>query len=66
MLNASSNKMFLSSVSIVCHAIDVLMKMVVGKTLADIYSDFAVFWRTLTSEDQMRWVIVDLCKIFTQ
>ncbi|XP_041358286.1 mitochondrial enolase superfamily member 1-like [Gigantopelta aegis] len=41
---------------IVCHAIDVLVKMVIGKKLSDIYSNFGSFWRTLTSEDQMRWL----------
>ena len=40
----------------VCHAVKVLSKMVVGQTLDHIYSNFGQFWRSLTSEDQMRWV----------
>lgn len=41
---------------IVCHATEVLSKMVVGQSLKDIYGSFGKFWRTLTSEDQMRWL----------
>ncbi|ESP05217.1 hypothetical protein LOTGIDRAFT_227879 [Lottia gigantea] len=41
---------------IVCHAIKVLSKMVVGVELSTIYNDFGTFWRSLTSEDQMRWL----------
>ncbi|XP_048256466.1 mitochondrial enolase superfamily member 1-like [Haliotis rufescens] len=41
---------------IVCHAIKVLSKFVVGLKLSAIFADFASFWRSLTSEDQMRWL----------
>ncbi|XP_050401937.1 mitochondrial enolase superfamily member 1 isoform X1 [Patella vulgata] len=41
---------------IVCHAIRVLSQMVVNKELDYIYNDFGTFWRSLTSEDQMRWL----------
>ncbi|PVD23085.1 hypothetical protein C0Q70_16347 [Pomacea canaliculata] len=41
---------------IVCHAVRVLSKMVVGQKVNEIYSDFGKFWQTLTSEDQMRWL----------
>ena len=40
----------------VCHAVNVLSKIVVGQTLETIYGNFGQFWRSLTSEDQMRWV----------
>lgn len=41
---------------IVCHAVKVLSKMVVGQQLETIYGNFGLFWRSLTSEDQMRWL----------
>ncbi|KAK7101050.1 mitochondrial enolase superfamily member 1-like [Littorina saxatilis] len=41
---------------IVCHAVTVLSKMVVGQSLDTIYGNFGMFWRSLTSEDQMRWL----------
>ncbi|XP_076462614.1 mitochondrial enolase superfamily member 1-like [Babylonia areolata] len=41
---------------IVCQAVRVLSKLVVGQDLTNIYSDFGTFWRSLTSEDQMRWL----------
>nr|KAG5709616.1 hypothetical protein BaRGS_001666 [Batillaria attramentaria] len=41
---------------IVCHATEVLSKMVVGQELKVIYGNFGLFWRSLTSEDQMRWL----------
>ncbi|XP_046543502.1 mitochondrial enolase superfamily member 1-like [Haliotis rubra] len=41
---------------IVCTAITALGKLVVGQNLSAIFADFASFWRSLTSEDQMRWL----------
>ena len=40
-----------------CLAIDAYKRMVVGKKVADIYGDFAGFWRELTTEPQLRWVL---------
>ncbi|KAL3869883.1 hypothetical protein ACJMK2_042510 [Sinanodonta woodiana] len=41
---------------IVCYAIKLMEKMVVGKKLSDIFGNFGHYWRELTSEDQARWV----------
>jgi L-fuconate dehydratase len=37
-------------------AIDALEPLVVGRTLEGITGDFAGFWRSLVSEDQLRWL----------
>jgi L-fuconate dehydratase len=37
-------------------AIEALAPLVVGRTLEDIYSDMRGFWRTLTSDSQLRWL----------
>jgi L-fuconate dehydratase len=37
-------------------AIEAYRHLVVGKTLAEITSDFAGFWRALASESQLRWL----------
>uniref|UniRef100_A0A0B6Z5J4 Mandelate racemase/muconate lactonizing enzyme N-terminal domain-containing protein n=1 Tax=Arion vulgaris TaxID=1028688 RepID=A0A0B6Z5J4_9EUPU len=42
--------------NIVCEAIKLLSHLVVGQDTTIIFSDFAHFWRSLTSEDQMRWL----------
>eukprot|EP00106_Octopus_bimaculoides_P012062 XP_014779504.1 PREDICTED: mitochondrial enolase superfamily member 1-like [Octopus bimaculoides] len=41
---------------IVCCAVKSLSKLVVGTKIKDIYKDFGMFWRQLTSDDQMRWI----------
>ncbi|XP_062506524.1 mitochondrial enolase superfamily member 1-like [Corticium candelabrum] len=41
---------------IVVSAVKSLSRMVVGCNLADIFGNFAGFWRDLTSESQLRWV----------
>ncbi|XP_071442155.1 mitochondrial enolase superfamily member 1-like isoform X2 [Hetaerina americana] len=41
---------------IVVQAVKSLSFLVVGRDTSDIYSDFAGFWRCLTSESQLRWV----------
>lgn len=41
---------------IVVAAIKSMIPLVVGLTAVDIYKDFAGFWRSLTSESQLRWV----------
>lgn len=41
---------------IVVAAVNSLKALVVGLTAIDIYRDFAGFWRSLTSESQLRWV----------
>ncbi|GAB1607379.1 mitochondrial enolase superfamily member 1-like [Argonauta hians] len=41
---------------IVCSAIKSLSKLVIGVKLNNIYKDFGMFWRSLTSDDQMRWI----------
>ncbi|XP_022906814.1 mitochondrial enolase superfamily member 1-like [Onthophagus taurus] len=41
---------------IVVTAIKSLEPLVVGQTAVDIFKDFASFWRSLTSESQIRWI----------
>jgi len=41
---------------LVCSAVNTLAKLVVGKKLEEIFTDFGAFWRTLVSEQQLRWV----------
>lgn len=41
---------------IVVKAVKSLSYLVVGESAIDIYKDFAQFWRSLTSETQLRWV----------
>lgn len=41
---------------IVVAAVNSFKPLVVGLTAIDIYRDFAGFWRSLTSESQLRWV----------
>lgn len=33
-----------------------MKKFVLGRNAADIFSDFAGFWRSITNDSQMRWV----------
>lgn len=42
---------------IVVSAIKTLSELVIGQTVFEIYKDFAKFWRSLTSESQIRWVL---------
>lgn len=44
-----------SDSAVVC-AVEALAKLVVGKSLQEIVSDFRGFYRLLTSDGQMRWV----------
>ena len=41
---------------VVCTAIEALMPLILGKSLLDIYTDFAGFWHSLTCETQLRWI----------
>lgn len=41
---------------IVVRAIHSLSHLVVGQVAVDIFKDFASFWRSITSESQMRWL----------
>lgn len=41
---------------IVVNAVKALIPLVEGATLDSIYNNFAHFWRTLTSDTQLRWV----------
>lgn len=41
---------------VVVLAIRSMKRFVLGKNAADIYADFAGFWRALTNDSQMRWV----------
>lgn len=41
---------------VVVAAIKSLSHLVVGQVVIDIYKDFAKFWRSLTSESQLRWI----------
>jgi L-fuconate dehydratase len=41
---------------IVVAAVRALEHLVIGRTLADITSEMRHFWRSLTSEDQLRWL----------
>ncbi|XP_035441893.1 mitochondrial enolase superfamily member 1 [Spodoptera frugiperda] len=33
-----------------------MKKFIIGKNAADIFADFAGFWRTITNDSQMRWI----------
>ena len=41
---------------IVCSAITALLPLVIGKSVLDIYTDFATFWHSITCESQLRWI----------
>lgn len=41
---------------IVVAAVESLKDIVLGQVVTDIYKDFSNFWRTLTSDSQLRWV----------
>ncbi|XP_045493431.1 mitochondrial enolase superfamily member 1-like [Colias croceus] len=41
---------------IIVLAIRSLKRFVVGQNAADIFADFAGFWRTITNDSQMRWI----------
>ncbi|XP_046394999.1 mitochondrial enolase superfamily member 1-like [Ischnura elegans] len=41
---------------IVVQAVKSLAHLVIGKDTTEIFSNFAAFWRSLTSESQLRWV----------
>src|SRR5437764_12131507 len=41
---------------VVVAGIRALAPLVVGRSLEGITGDFRAFWRTLTSEDQLRWL----------
>lgn len=41
---------------VVAAAVRALAHLVTGRTLEDITSDMRAFWRSLTSEDQLRWL----------
>ncbi|KAL0850996.1 hypothetical protein ABMA28_006889 [Loxostege sticticalis] len=41
---------------VVVLAIRSMKRFVLGKNAADIYADFAGFWRALTNDSQMRWI----------
>lgn len=43
---------------VVVQAVKSMSYLVKGKIVSDIYKDFATFWRSLTSESQMRWVSI--------
>ncbi|GFO21024.1 mitochondrial enolase superfamily member 1 [Plakobranchus ocellatus] len=42
--------------NIVCEAIKLLRHLVVGQDICNILQNFGAFWRSLTSEDQIRWL----------
>lgn len=44
--------------NIVCTAIDTMKFLLENKSLDEIYNDFASFWRQITSEPQLRWVLL--------
>ena len=41
---------------VVCAAIRALLPLVKGRSLLEIYTDFATFWHSLTCETQLRWI----------
>lgn len=41
---------------VVVAGINSLAPLVVGKRLSDVYEDFASFWRSITSDSQLRWI----------
>jgi len=42
--------------NIICDGIELLKSLVIGQDINVIFQDFAAFWRSLTSEDQIRWL----------
>lgn len=49
---------------IVLHAVNAMKKMAINRNVHDIFNNFKDFWRELTSESQLRWVIqLQLVKI---
>lgn len=48
---------------IVVAAVKSLSPLVIGKSVIEIYKEFATFWRSLTSESQLRWVRLFHCLI---
>lgn len=44
--------------NIVCTAVETMKFLVENQKLDDILGDFGMFWRTLTSESQLRWVSI--------
>ncbi|RVE48133.1 hypothetical protein evm_007193 [Chilo suppressalis] len=41
---------------VVVLAVRTLRRYVLGKNAADIFADYASFWRTITNESQLRWI----------
>lgn len=41
---------------IIVLAVKTIRQLVLGKNAADIFGDFATFWRKITSDSQLRWV----------
>jgi len=46
----------------VVQAVKSMAYLVVGENTGVIFSKFGAFWRTLTSESQLRWVMLDTKK----
>jgi hypothetical protein len=44
--------------NIVCTAIETMKFLLENQSLDEIYGNFGAFWRKLTSEPQLRWVIM--------
>nr|CAH7738181.1 unnamed protein product [Callosobruchus chinensis] len=41
---------------VVVQAVKTLSSLIVGQVVTDIYKEFGTFWRSLTSESQLRWI----------
>lgn len=52
--------------NIVCTAVETMKYILEKQKLDDIYSNFGVFWRKLTSESQLRWVRTSFAKLDEQ
>lgn len=52
--------------NIVCTAVETMKYILEKQKLDDIYSNFGVFWRKLTSESQLRWVRTSCAKLDEQ
>lgn len=42
--------------NIVCTAVETMKFLLEKQPIDDIFSNFGIFWRSLTSESQLRWV----------
>lgn len=51
---------------IVVLACNSIKPLIIGKNAGEIFRNFGAFWRTITSDSQMRWVRIDMFKIIAK